>query len=215
MKLFIDSANLEEIRTSVSWGIVDGATTNPSLVAKEEGVKFEALAKEICGMVPGPVSLEVVSLESKGMIEEGKKLSRVAENVVVKVPMTVEGIKAVKELEKSGIKTNVTLVFSVNQAMLAAKVGASYISPFIGRLDDIGHSGADLLAEIKTMLDNYGYKSQIIVASVRHSDHVKQAELIGCHIATVPFKVLEKLYQHALTDKGIEAFLSDWKKVKK
>jgi len=214
MKLFVDSANLEEIKEAVSWGVVEGATTNPSLMAKEKGVKFEVLAKKICRLVAGPVSLEGGSLETKAMIKEGRKLAKIAKNVVVKIPMTIEGMQAVKVLAKEKIKTNVTLIFSVNQALVAAKMGASYVSPFLGRLDDMGQSGVDLLAEIMAVYGNYGFKTEVIAASIRHADHVKQSAMLGSDIATIPFGVLKKLYGHALTDKGIEAFTRDWKSLK-
>ena len=176
---------------------------------------FKTLAKDICKMVPGPVSLEVVSLEAKEMVKEGKELNKLAKNVVIKVPMTVEGIKATKQFTKLGIKTNVTLVFSANQAMLAAKVGATYVSPFVGRLDDMGQNGIELLEEIRVIFDHFKYKTQILSASIRHTDHIKQSALVGCDVATIPFGVLSKMYNHALTDKGLKAFLKDWESVKK
>jgi len=215
MKIFIDSANLDEIKKSIALGVIDGATTNPSLIAKEKGMDFKTLAKDICKMVPGPVSLEVVSLEAKEMVKEGKELNKLAKNVVIKVPMTVEGIKATKQFTKLGIKTNVTLVFSANQAMLAAKVGATYVSPFVGRLDDMGQNGIELLEEIRVIFDHFKYKTQILSASIRHTDHIKQSALVGCDVATIPFGVLSKMYNHALTDKGLKAFLKDWESVKK
>ncbi len=211
MKFFIDTANLDEIKTSVSWGIIDGATTNPSLMAKEKGQDLLKLSREICALVPGPVSLEGVTMTEKEIVEEGKKLAKIAPNVVVKIAMTVEGMRAVKKLSKLGIKTNVTLIFSASQALIAAKAGASYVSPFLGRLDDIGQDSLELIHEILQIYSNYGFKTEIIAASVRHADHVKQVALAGCHIATIPFKVLKQLYSHPLTDKGIDLFVKDWK----
>ncbi|MCK8817842.1 fructose-6-phosphate aldolase [Natroniella sulfidigena] len=214
MKFFIDTANLEEIKEAASLGVIDGVTTNPSLVAKEGDVDFHTRIKEICELVDGPVSAEVISLEAEGMIEEARELAELARNVVVKIPMTVEGLKAVKTLSEEGIKTNVTLVFSANQALLAAKAGATYISPFVGRLDDIAHEGLQLIEDIAIILDNYGLESEIITASIRHPQHVKQAALIGADIATIPFDVIGKLSSHPLTDNGIEKFLNDWEQGK-
>lgn len=215
MKIFIDTANFQEIKEAVSWGIIDGATTNPSLMAKEKGRSVLKLSQEICKIVPGPVSLEGIAETTNEIVIEGKKLAAIAKNVVVKIPMTVEGIKAVKKLTKLGIKTNVTLVFSANQALIAAKSGATYVSPFLGRLDDIGQTGMDLIKEIKIILDNYGFKTQIIAASIRSPEHVKQSALAGCHITTVPFKIIKQLYDHALTEKGIATFKKDWENLKK
>ncbi|MFC1710958.1 fructose-6-phosphate aldolase [Patescibacteria group bacterium] len=215
MKIFVDTANLEEIEKAVLLGLTEGVTTNPSLIAKETGEKFETIIKKICGLVSGPVSAEVVSLDYKGMVKEARKLKKIAKNVIIKVPMTEEGIKAVSILEKENIKCNVTLVFSVNQALMAAKAGASYVSPFLGRLDDMGQDGIGLIEEILILFENYKYKTEVIAASIRHPDHVKQVALLGCHIATIPFNVIKKLYNHVLTDKGLKAFLNDWKKVKK
>ncbi|MCK8826923.1 fructose-6-phosphate aldolase [Natroniella acetigena] len=214
MKFFIDTANLEEIKEAASLGVIDGVTTNPSLVAKEGDVDFHTRIKEICELVDGPVSAEVISLEAEGMIEEARELAELAQNVVIKIPMTVEGLKAVKTLSEEGIKTNVTLVFSANQALLAAKAGATYISPFVGRLDDIAHEGLQLIEDIAIILDNYGLESEIITASIRHPQHVKQAALIGADIATIPFDVIGKLSSHPLTDIGIEKFLNDWEQGK-
>ncbi|MBU1565284.1 MAG: fructose-6-phosphate aldolase [Proteobacteria bacterium] len=214
MKFFIDTANLEEIRKGVEMGMVDGVTTNPSLIARENK-SFEEIITEICKVVDGPVSAEVVSLEAEGMLVEARKLAKIAENIVVKIPMIVEGLKAVKTLTAEGIKTNVTLVFSAAQALLAAKAGATYVSPFVGRLDDIGNPGMDLISDIVTIYDNYGYQSEIIVASVRSPQHVLDAALIGADIATIPFKVIAQLAKHPLTDIGIEQFLADWEKRKK
>lgn len=214
MKFFIDTANVEEIRKASEWGLVDGVTTNPSLVARE-GRVFEEVIKEICSIVNGPVSAEAVSMDAEGLITEGRALSEIDENIVVKVPMTLEGLKATKILFKEGIKTNVTLVFSPSQALLAAKAGATYVSPFVGRLDDISITGMDMVAQILDIYENYGYKSEVIVASIRHPLHVVESASIGAHVATIPFKVLEQLSKHPLTDAGIEKFLSDWEKVPK
>ncbi len=214
MKFFIDTANLQEIKKGVEMGMVDGVTTNPSLIARENK-PFEEILAEICKVVDGPVSAEVVSLEAEGMLDEARKLAKLAENIVVKIPMIVEGLKAVKKLTAEGIKTNVTLVFSAAQALLAAKAGATYVSPFVGRLDDIGNPGMDLISDIVTIYDNYGYQSEIIVASIRSPQHVVDAALIGADIATIPFKVIAQLAKHPLTDIGIEQFLSDWEKRKK
>lgn len=214
MKFFIDTANLQEILKGVEMGMVDGVTTNPSLIARENK-PFEEIIAEICKVVDGPVSAEVVSLEAEGMLNEARKLAKLAENIVIKIPMIVEGLKAVKQLTAEGIKTNVTLVFSAAQALLAAKAGATYVSPFVGRLDDIGNPGMDLISDIVTIYDNYGYQSEIIVASVRSPQHVLDAALIGADIATIPFKVIAQLAKHPLTDIGIEQFLADWDKRKK
>lgn len=214
MKFFIDTANLEEIKKGVEMGMVDGVTTNPSLIARENK-PFEEIIAEICKVVDGPVSAEVVSLEAEGMLDEARKLAKLAENIVIKIPMIVEGLKAVKKLTAEGIKTNVTLVFSAAQALLAAKAGATYVSPFVGRLDDIGNPGMDLISDIVTIYDNYGYQSEIIVASIRSPQHVVDAALVGADIATIPFKVIAQLAKHPLTDIGIEQFLSDWEKRKK
>ena len=214
MKIFIDSANFQEIKEAVSWGIIDGATTNPSLMAKEKGQSVLKISQEICKTVPGPVSLEGIANIADEIVSEGKKLAAIAKNVVVKTPITIEGIKAVKKFTKLGIKTNVTLVFSANQALLAAKAGATYVSPFLGRLDDIGQTGMDLNKEIKTVFNNYGFKTKIIAASIRSPQHVKQAALANCDIATVPFKIIKQLYSHTLTDKGINTFQNDWKNLK-
>ena len=210
MKFFIDTANLAEIKEAISLGVVDGVTTNPSLVAKEGNVDFHTRIKEICELISGPVSAEVIALETEEMIEEARELAALSDNVVVKIPMTVEGLKAVQILSNEGIKTNVTLVFSANQALLAAKAGATYISPFVGRLDDRAHEGMDLIRDINTILENYDLKSEIITASIRSPRHVKNAALIGADIATIPFGVVEKMSQHPLTDIGIERFLNDW-----
>ena len=213
MKFFLDTANLEQIRKANEWGILDGVTTNPTLVSKES-MPFEELVKEILSIVKGPVSLEVVSEDAEGMIREARRLNEFGENVVIKIPLTKEGLKAVKVLSNEGIKTNVTLCFSPTQALLAAKAGADYISPFIGRLDDISSHGMRLVEMIRQIYDNYGFKTEIIVASIRHPMHVLEAALIGADIATMPFAVMEKLFNHPLTDIGIERFLKDWEKVK-
>lgn len=213
MKFFIDTANIDEIKQAVSMGMVDGVTTNPSLIAKE-GRDFHEVITEICGIVKGPVSAEVVSLDAAGMLEEGRELAKIADNIVIKVPMTTDGLIAAKTFSQEGIKTNVTLVFSAAQALLAAKAGASFISPFVGRLDDIALNGMDLISDIMAILDNYGYASEVIVASVRHPMHVVESALIGADIATIPFKVISQLAKHPLTDIGIEQFLADWEKRK-
>ena len=215
MKIFLDTANVEQIKEGVSWGIVDGVTTNPTLISKEtrDGKTFMDVVKEILRIVPGPVSLEAISLDHEGMVREARKLAELGDNVVVKIPMTVEGLKAVRVLSGEGINTNVTLVFSANQALLAAKAGATYVSPFVGRLDDIGHVGVELIRDIREIYDNYGFATEIIAASIRHPQHVYEAALIGADIATVPFPVLEKMVRHPKTDEGIERFLKDWEKV--
>jgi len=212
VKFFIDTADVNEIKEALEMGMVDGVTTNPTLISKT-GRPFMEVAKEIVELVPGPVSLEVVSLDTQGMVDEARILSKLGENVVIKIPMTTEGLKAVKILSEEGIKTNVTLVFSPLQAILAAKAGATYVSPFVGRLDDIGHNGMELIEQIVQIYDNYMFDTEIIVASIRHPQHVLQAALIGANIATIPFKVIKQLAKHPLTDIGIERFLEDWAKV--
>lgn len=212
MKIFIDTANIEQIREAASWGILDGVTTNPTLVAREKR-NFVDLVKEIHEVVDGPISAEVVSLEAPGMVEEAKRLAKIGKNIAVKIPLTQEGLKAVKILSREKIMTNVTLCFSPSQALLAAKAGATFVSPFIGRLDDVGHQGLNLVREIKQIYANYGYKTQIIVASIRHPLHVVEAAKIGADIATIPFNVLEKLIKHPLTDIGIDRFSKDWQKL--
>ncbi len=214
MKFFIDTANIDEIKKGVAMGMVDGVTTNPSLIAREDK-PFETILEEICAIVDGPVSAEVISLEAEGMVKEAKILAAMSDNIVIKIPMIVEGLKAVKTLTDLGIKTNVTLVFSATQALLAAKAGATYVSPFVGRLDDISHQGMDLISDIMTIYQNYGYASEVIVASVRNPLHVLDAALIGADIATIPLKVIEQLAKHPLTDIGMEQFLADWEKRKK
>jgi transaldolase len=214
MKIFIDTANLDQIKEVNSWGILDGVTTNPTLVAKE-GCDFETRVRDICQVVDGPISAEAVSMEAEGMIKEARQLSKIHKNIIVKIPMTPEGLKAVKVLSKEGIKTNVTLVFSPNQALLAAKAGATYVSPFVGRLDDISHDGMALVRDIVTIFRNYGFKTQVIAASMRHPVHVTEAALAGAHVATIPYDVLKKMLKHNLTDEGIQKFLKDWEKVPK
>lgn len=214
MKFFIDTANVAEIRKANELGLVAGVTTNPSLVAKEGG-DFIAMLKEITEIVDGPISAEVISLDAPGMIEEGVKLAALHENIVIKVPMTLEGLKAVAAFTKQGIKTNVTLIFTANQALMAARAGASFVSPFIGRLDDISQDGVDLISDVATMFNIHGIKTEIIAASIRHPIHVTQAALAGAHIGTLPYSVLEKLVKHPLTDQGIERFLADWESMKK
>ncbi len=214
MQFFIDTANVTEIRTAMDMGLVDGVTTNPSLMARE-AADWRDIAAEICRLVPGPVSLEVLALDARGMVEEARDLVRFGPNVVVKVPMTAEGLKAVRILRSMDIDTNVTLVFSAAQALLAAKAGAGYVSPFLGRLDDVGQDGMELVRQILTIFSNYGFSTKIIAASVRHPLHVLDAALSGAHIATVPLKILTQLMAHPLTDKGVDAFLQDWNKKQK
>jgi len=212
MKFFIDTANVDEIKKANELGVLDGVTTNPSLVSKE-GREFEELIKEICGIVDGPVNAEVVSMDAEGMINEAKELVKLADNIVVKIPLIKEGLKAVKALTGEGIKTNVTLCFSAIQALMAAKAGAAYISPFVGRLDDISYRGMDLIEQIVTIYDNYGFDTEVIVASIRNPIHVLDAALMGADISTIPYKVMEQLIKHPLTDIGLEKFLADWKKM--
>jgi transaldolase len=211
MKFFIDTANINEIKEAASYGLLDGVTTNPSLVAKE-GKNFRELLDEIIKIVDGPISAEVVSTDYNGIMKEAHELAKIHKNIVVKVPLIKEGIKAVKSLTEEGIKTNVTLCFSPSQALLAAKAGATYISPFIGRLDDISHDGMELVQQIVQIYNNYNFKTQVLVASIRHPLHVVDAALMGAHVATMPFDVINKLFRHPLTDLGLEKFLSDWKK---
>ncbi len=214
MKIFLDTAIRDEIRKMSSLGLIDGVTTNPSLLEKADAPYVEVL-KEICEMVDGPVSAEVVAEDAEGMIREGHELAAIAENIVIKIPMTAEGMAAVSALEGDGISTNVTLVFSPNQAILAAKAGASFVSPFIGRLDDVGSDGMSLVDQIMRIYENYGYETEVIVASVRHPMHVVQAAMIGADIVTMPTRVLEAMFKHPLTDVGIERFLESWKNVRK
>lgn len=211
MKLFVDTANVGEIREAASLGILDGVTTNPSLVAKEKR-EFKELIKEICSIVDGPVSAEVVATDYQGILSEARNLVKIHDNVVVKIPLIKEGLKAVKSLKAEGIRANVTLCFSATQALLAAKAGAYFISPFIGRLDDISHTGMDLIREIVTIYRNYDMKTEVLVASIRHPLHVLEAAKIGADIASMPFKVFEQLVKHPLTDIGLKRFLEDWKK---
>ncbi|MBP3039093.1 fructose-6-phosphate aldolase [Bacillaceae bacterium Marseille-Q3522] len=212
MKFFIDTANMEEIKAAHALGVISGVTTNPSLVAKEKNISFHDRLREICELVPGSVSAEVVSLDAEGMIKEGRELAAIAPNITVKVPMIPEGMKAVHAFANEGIKTNVTLVFSANQALLAARAGASYVSPFLGRLDDIGHNGLELISTIADIFQIHRIDTEIIAASIRHPQHVTEAALRGAHIATIPYKVLLQMFNHPLTAKGIDAFLADWKK---
>ena len=212
MKFFIDTANIAEIKEGLALGMVDGVTTNPSLIAREKK-DFNTVVRDILRVVDGPVSLEVVSLEAKAMVAEGKKLARLGKQVVIKVPMTTEGLKATRMFAAEGIDVNQTLIFSPLQALMAAKAGAAYVSPFVGRLDDIAHDGMELASQILTIYDNYEYDTEVIVASVRHPGHVLEAALMGADIATIPFKVIEQLSRHPLTDKGVAQFLEDWKKV--
>ncbi|UQZ50521.1 fructose-6-phosphate aldolase [Bacillus subtilis] len=212
MLFFVDTANIDEIREANELGILAGVTTNPSLVAKEANVSFHDRLREITDVVKGSVSAEVISLKAEEMIEEGKELAKVAPNITVKIPMTSDGLKAVRALTDLGIKTNVTLIFNANQALLAARAGATYVSPFLGRLDDIGHNGLDLISEVKQIFDIHGLDTQIIAASIRHPQHVTEAALRGAHIGTMPLKVIHALTKHPLTDKGIEQFLADWNK---
>jgi transaldolase len=214
MKFFIDSADVREIRTANEMGAIDGVTTNPSLLAKV-GRPFEETIREICSLVNGPISAECVSLDAESLVKEGRTIAKIHSNVVVKVPMGVEGMKAVKQLTADGIRTNVTLCFSPLQALLAAKAGATYISPFVGRLDDIGQNGMAMVKEVVTIYRNYGFKTQVLVASVRNPIHVLDAALMGADVATIPLNVIQQLANHALTDVGIKKFLADWEKVPK
>ena len=214
MKLFIDTANIDDIREANLLGVIDGVTTNPTLVSKE-GKDFMSIIKEICQIVDGPISVEAVSTDSEGMLKEAREFAQIHSNVVVKLPMTRDGLIATKQLATEGIRVNMTLVFSPNQALLAAKAGAAFVSPFVGRLDDISHCGMDLVEQIIAIFDNYGFETEVIVASVRNPLHVLEAALLGADIATVPFKTILQLIKHPLTDRGIEQFLKDWKKVKK
>lgn len=213
MKLFLDTANIDEIKKANDLGVISGVTTNPSLIAKE-GRNFAQVVQEICEIVNGPISAEVISLEALGMVDEARQLAKIHPNIVIKIPMTGEGLKAVKTLSAEGIKTNVTLVFSSNQALLAALAGASFVSPFVGRLDDVGQDGISLIEEISRIFFQYELKTEIIAASIRHPLHVTQAAIAGSHIATIPYKVLMQMLQHPLTDIGIDKFLKDWETVK-
>ena len=214
MKFFIDTANIAEIKEANDMGMVDGVTTNPSLIAKE-GRDFKEIITEICEIVDGPISAEVISLDEAGMVSEARELAKIHENIVVKIPMTIDGLKAVRTLSAEGIKTNVTLIFSTLQALMAAKAGATYVSPFVGRLDDLSQDGLVLVDQIVTIYDNYDYDTEVIVASVRNPLHVLDSALMGADIATIPFNVLAKLASHPMTDKGIAAFMADWEKSNK
>lgn len=216
MKFFIDTANVDEIREAADLGVLDGVTTNPTLISREvkrTGKEFKEILKTICDIVKGPVSGEIVALDYDSMVIEARELAKLDKHIVIKVPMTKDGLKTVKQLSKEGIKTNMTLVFSSSQALLAAKAGATYVSPFIGRLDDISQAGMQIVNEIVTIYENYGFDTQIIVASIRNPLHVVDSALLGAHIATIPLKVIDKLVKHPLTDNGIERFLADWKKI--
>ena len=212
MKFFIDTANLDEIKEANELGMIDGVTTNPSLVAKEGDVDFREHIAKICAIVEGDISAEVTALDTEGMLREGRELAKIADNVVIKVPLTLDGLKACRTFRAEGTKVNVTLCFSAAQALLAAKAGASYISPFIGRLDDIGQDGMFLIRDIVQIYDNYGFATEVLAASIRHPMHIVDCALAGAHVATIPFKVITQLVKHPLTDKGLEGFLTDWKK---
>jgi transaldolase len=214
MKFFLDTANIDEIRSAAEYGLIDGVTTNPSLVSKE-GRDFKEILLEITKIVDGPISAEVVSTDASGILREAYELAKIHKNIVVKVPMIKEGMKALKQLSKDGIKTNITLVFSSNQALVAAKLGATYVSPFVGRFDDISEVGMDLIGDLAQIFANYQFPTQILVASIRNPLHVREAALVGAHVATMPFKVLEQLIRHPLTDIGLERFLKDWEKMPK
>jgi transaldolase len=213
MEFFIDTAEVEEIRQANALGLVDGVTTNPSLIAKS-GRDFKEVITEITGIVDGPISAEVIALDAEGMVSEGRELAKIHPNIVIKVPMTEEGLKATRIFSAEGIKTNVTLIFSPLQALLAAKAGATYVSPFVGRLDDVGHDGLEGVAQIRTIFENYGYTTKIIVASVRHPLHILNAALVAADICTIPFSVMKQLAKHPLTDVGIAKFMADWEKTK-
>ena len=214
MKFFLDTANIDEIRNAAEYGLIDGVTTNPSLVSKE-GRDFKEILLEITKILDGPISAEVVSTDASGILREAYELAKIHKNIVVKVPMIKEGMKALKQLSKDGIKTNITLVFSANQALVAAKLGATYVSPFVGRFDDISEVGMDLIGDLAQIFANYQFPTQILVASIRNPLHVREAALLGAHVATMPFKVLEQLLKHPLTDIGLERFLKDWEKMPK
>jgi transaldolase len=212
MKFFIDTANLDEIKEANELGLIDGVTTNPSLIAKEKDVNFKEHIGKICAIVKGDVSAEVTALDTENMVSEGRELAKIADNVIVKCPLTLDGLKATRIFRAEGIKVNVTLCFSAAQALLAAKAGASYISPFIGRLDDIGQNGMQLISDIVQIYGNYGYETEVLAASIRHPMHIVDAALLGADVATIPFKVIQQLVNHPLTDKGLDSFLTDWKK---
>lgn len=212
MKFFIDTANLDEIREANELGLIDGVTTNPSLISKEGNVDFNQHIAKICEMVKGDVSVEVTALDTDGMLKQGREFAKIAPNVVIKCPLTLDGLKATRIFREESTKVNVTLCFSATQAILAAKAGATYISPFIGRLDDIGQNGMQLISDIVQIYDNYGFATEVLAASIRHPMHIVEAALLGADVATIPFKVIQQLVKHPLTDKGLESFLSDWKK---
>ena len=214
MKFFLDTAKVDEIRKAVEWGIVDGVTTNPTHIA-DTGRPFLEVVREICSIVDGPISVEVISTEAEGMVREARDLASIHPNIVVKIPLIEEGIKAIKKLSRMGIRTNATLNFSPAQALLAAKVGATYVSPFVGRLDAVGHIGMELVRQIKRIYDNYGFKTQIIVSAVRHPVHVLEAALAGADVVTMRYEIMKALFDHPLTDVGLETFLEDWKRVPK
>ena len=214
MKFFLDTANVDEIREANDWGIIDGVTTNPTHVSNEQ-TEFIPLLEEICSICDGPISAEVVSTDCEGMVREARELVKVHENIVIKVPMLKDGVKAIKILYEEGIKTNATLIFSAAQGLLVAKAGATYVSPFVGRLDEIGHDGMEMAEQIKVIYDNFDYPTEIIVAAARHPAHVLEAALIGAHITTMRFEIMEKLFTHPMTDQGLESFLADWAKAKK
>ncbi len=212
MKFFIDTASVDEIKQAMDWGILDGVTTNPTHISKE-GRKFRELVEEICAICPGPVSAEVVATDAEGMVREARDINKIADNIVVKIPTIPEGVKAIKLLKEEGIKTNATLIFSAAQGLLVAKAGATYASPFVGRLDNAGQDGMEVAEQIKTIYDNYGFPTEIIVAAARGPHHVLYAALMGAHITTMRFEIMEQLFQHPMTDVGLERFLEDWKKV--
>ena len=212
MKFFIDTANLNEIKEASEMGLIDGVTTNPSLIAKEGKVDFKKHVAKICQITPGDVSAEVTALDAEGMLKEGREYAKIAPNVVIKCPLTLDGLKATRTFRDEGTKVNVTLCFSAAQALLAAKAGATYISPFVGRLDDIGQNGMSLISDILQIYENYNFSTEVLVASIRHPIHIVESALLGAHVATIPFKVIQQLVKHPLTDKGLESFLADWKK---
>src|SRR6186997_1051130 len=213
MKIFLDTADIEEIRIAARWGVLDGVTTNPTLYAKVGG-SYESILEEICRITPGPVSAEVIAEDVDGMLTEGRHFSRLAPNIVVKVPMSEEGLEAIYRFAEEGIKTNCTLIFTANQGLLAAKAGASLLSPFVGRLDDINQDGMEVVRELAAIIDMHGYESEVLAASVRHPRHVTDAAMLGCHVATVPFKIVQQMVHHPLTDKGIVQFKADWEKAR-
>jgi len=214
VKFFIDTANIDEIKEANSWGILDGVTTNPTHISKENR-PFRELVEEICSICDGPISVEVIATDCDGMVKEAREFSKIHDNIVIKIPTIMEGVKAISILSKEGIKTNATLVFSAAQALLVAKAGATYVSPFIGRLDQVGHDGMELVSQIRTILDNYGFGTEIIVSAVRHPMHVVEAALVGADVTTMRFEIMEMLFRHPQTDEGLERFLKDWEKVPK